>query len=136
MKQISSAFVAEPPLLEELVRRSTPIALGENRVLFREGDAPSGVYIVKKGRATLTSGSNGSTVLMIEAGAGSLLGVPAVIGTKAYSLTAVAEEDAELSMVSCEDFVDLMQSEPQLAFQVLKVLAEEVRFAREALVHH
>jgi CRP/FNR family transcriptional regulator len=123
-------------LLEELVRRSTPIALGENRVLFREGDAPTGVYIVKKGWAILTSGSNGSTVLMVEAGEGSLLGVPAVIGTKAYSLTAVAEEDAELSLVSCEDFVDLMQTEPQLAFQVLKVLAEEVRFAREALAHH
>jgi hypothetical protein len=37
-----------------------------------------------------------------------------------------------MSVVSCEDFVDLMQ-EPHLAFQVLKVLAEEVRFARETL---
>jgi CRP-like cAMP-binding protein len=47
-------------------------------------------------------------------------------------LTAVAQEDAEMSVVSCEDFVELMQ-EPQVAFQVLKVLAEEVRFARETL---
>jgi CRP-like cAMP-binding protein len=132
MKQFSSAFVAEPQLLEELERRSTPIALGEDRVLFREGDQPTGVYIVWKGTALLTRGSNGETVLTVEAPAGSLLGLPAVVGTKTYSLTAVAQEDAEMSVVSCEDFVDLMQ-EPYLAFQVLKVLAEEVRFARETL---
>jgi CRP-like cAMP-binding protein len=61
-----------------------------------------------------------------------VLGLPAVVATKTYSLTAVAQEDAEMSVVSCEDFVDLMQ-EPHVAFQVLKVLAEEVRFARETL---
>ena len=59
MKQYSSAFVAEPQLLEELERRSTPIALGEDRVLFREGDQPTGVYIIWKGTALLTRGANG-----------------------------------------------------------------------------
>ena len=132
MKQSTSAFVAEPQLLEELEKRSTPIALGEDRVLFREGDAPTGVYIIWKGAALLTRGANGETVLTVEAPAGSVLGVPAVIGTRNYSLTAVALEDAELSVVSCEAFVDLMQ-EPRVAFQALKVLAEEVRFARETL---
>lgn len=124
MKQFSSAFVAEPQLLEELEKRSTPIALGEDRVLFREGDQPTGVYIVWKGTALLTRGSNGETVLTVEAPAGSLLGLPAVVGTKTYSLTAVAREDAELSMVTCADFVELME-EPHVAFQVLKVLAEK-----------
>src|ERR1017187_3601739 len=95
MKQFSSAFVAEPLLLEELERRSTPIALGEDRVLFREGDRPTGVYIIWKGTALLTRGSNGETVMTVEAPAGSLLGLPAVVGTKTYSLTAVAQEDAE-----------------------------------------
>src|ERR1039458_3056549 len=42
MKQFSSAFVAEPLLLEELERRSTPIALGGDRVCLREGDRPPG----------------------------------------------------------------------------------------------
>lgn len=132
MKQLTSAFVAEPQLLEELEKHSTPLALGENRVLFREGEAPTGVYILWRGTAVLTRGSNGDTVLTVEAPAGSVLGLPAVVGTKTYSLTAVAMEDAELSVVSCDDFVSMMQ-EPQVAFQVLKVLAEEVRFARETL---
>jgi CRP-like cAMP-binding protein len=129
----SSAFVASPQLLEELAERSTPIALGEHRMLFREGDQPVGIYIVWRGAAVLTSGSNGETVLKVEAGPGSLLGVPAVVGSKRYSLTAVALEGAELSFINCEDFVHLMHTQPVLAFEVLKVLAEEVRFAREAV---
>jgi CRP/FNR family transcriptional regulator len=132
MAQLSSAFVAGPELLEELLKRSKPIALGSNRVLFREGEKPTGVYIVRSGSALLTSGSNGETVLRVEAGVGSLLGVPAVIGGKSYSLTAEALEGAEISLMSLEDFVNLMQAEPHFAFQVLKVLAEEVRFARES----
>ena len=135
MPQLSSAFVADRDLLEELERRSQPIALGEDRVLFRQGDAPTGVYIVRRGSALLTSGSNGETVLSVEAGIGSLLGVPAVIASKTYSLTAEALEGAELSVMSREDFVDLMQTEPHFAFEVLKVLAAEVRFARETLSH-
>jgi CRP-like cAMP-binding protein len=83
----------------------------------------------------LTSQSSGDAILRIRAGVGSLLGVPAVIGAKPYSLTAEAIEGAEISLLSCEDFVKLMQTEPALAFRVLQVLAEEVRFARESLSH-
>jgi CRP-like cAMP-binding protein len=135
MSQVTNAFVADAELLQELEVHSTPIALGEDRVLFREGQVATGVYIVRQGSAILTSGSNGETVLTAEAGPGSLLGVPAVIGNKAYSLTAVAMPGAQLSVASCEDFIDLMQSNPHFSFQLLKVLAEEVRFARKVLTH-
>lgn len=111
------------------------MAVAADRVLFRQGAEPKGVYLVTKGAATLTSQSSGDAILRIRAGVGSLLGVPAVIGAKPYSLTAEAIEGAEISLLSCEDFVKLMQTEPALAFRVLQVLAEEVRFARESLSH-
>jgi len=128
----SSAFVADPDLLEELEKRARPIDLGSNRVLFRQGDAPVGVYLLRKGTARLTSRAAGEAVLKVQAGAGSLLGVPAVIGAKPYSLTAEAMEGAEVSVLTSDYFVHLMHTEPMLSFRVLQVLAEEVRFAREA----
>ena len=131
--QVSSAFVADPDLIRELEKRSRPVASGTDRVLFREGDEPTGVFILRKGTARLTSRSQGAAMLSIRAGAGSLLGLPAVIGTKPYTLTAEALEGAELSMLTCEDFVNLMNTQPSLSFRVLQVLAEEVRFARETL---
>jgi CRP-like cAMP-binding protein len=134
--QVSSAFVADPELILELEKQSTPFAVGADGVLFHQGDAPTGVYILRKGSARLTSQSDGDAMLSIRAGAGSLLGVPAVVGAKPYSLTAEALDGAEVSLLSSADFVHLMSTQPTLSFRVLQVLAEEVRFAREALSHH
>jgi CRP-like cAMP-binding protein len=131
--QVSFAFVADPELILVLERLAKPIALGPDRVFFHQGDAPAGVYLLRKGTATMTSQSNDAAGMSIKVGAGSLLGLPAVIATKPYSMTAQAMQGAELSVVSCQDFVDLMQTTPLLSFHVLKVLAEEVRFARQSL---
>lgn len=116
-----------------LEKRATPIDLGSNRVLFRQGDPPFGVFLLRKGTATLTRRMDAEEVLTVRAGAGSLLGVPAVIGAKPYSLTAEATRGAEISLLTGGYFVHLMHTEPGLSFHVLQVLAEEVRFAREAL---
>lgn len=135
MSKTSSAFVADSELVKELDKRAKPVDVSGDRVLFRQGDAPFGVFLVRKGMASLTSRPDGDASLTVQAGAGSLLGVPAVIAAKPYSLTAEAAEGAEVSMMSCEDFVHLMHTEPALSFRVLQVLAEEVRFARETLSH-
>jgi CRP/FNR family transcriptional regulator len=135
MTQVSSAFVADLELNQELEKRSKPISLGTDRVLFHQGDAPTGVYLLRKGAATLTRQLSDEAIFSVQVGAGSLLGLPAVIGAKPYSLTAEALEGAELSLLTREDFIDLMQTDPLLSFQVLMVLAEEVRFARELLLH-
>jgi len=133
MALISSAFVADPELLKELEKRAKPVALGHNSVLFHQGGAPVGVYILKRGKAQLTGHSEGEAMVRVTVSAGSLLGLPAVIASKPYTMTAEAVQDAEFSLVSCEDFVDLMRTEPVFSFRVLQVLAAEVRFARETL---
>lgn len=135
VEKVSSAFVADPELVSELEKYAKPVVVGADHVLFRQGDAPRGVYILRKGLARLTSQCDGDAILAVQAGAGSLLGVPAVVGGKPYSLTAEAMEGAELSLLPSDDFVRLMNTEPAIAFRVLQVLAEEVRFAREAIAH-
>ena len=136
MLQTSSAFVADPELIQELEKRSKPVLLGPNRILFRQGEAPVGVYLLRTGEALLTSRTNDAAILSVHVGAGSLLGLPAVIATKPYTMTAEAMQDAELSLVSSRDFLNLMQTEPLLSFRVLQVLAAEVRFARETLANN
>ena len=135
VNQKSSAFSADPELIEALQKRAKPAPMGPDRVLFRQGDPPTGVFILRKGNATLTSQSDGDAVLSVQAGPGSLLGLPAVVGGKPYTLTAQAAEGAEFDMVPCEEFVELMRTEAQLSFRVLQILAAEIRFAREALSH-
>jgi CRP-like cAMP-binding protein len=133
--QVSSAFTADPELIQELERRSTPVPLPPDRVLFHHGEPPSGVYILSKGLALLTGNGSDPFPVIVKAGPGALLGLPAVIGSKPYTLTAQVTQGAEVRLVSSEEFVDLMQSQPSLAFRVLQILASEVRFARETVYH-
>jgi CRP-like cAMP-binding protein len=130
-----SAFVADPSLFQALEKQAVDIPCPEDRVLFRQGDAPVGLHILKSGKAVLTMASSSQDdVLSFQAGAGSLLGLPGLIGYEPYTLTAVAKAGAQVSFLTREGFTALMSEDPMLAFKVLQVLAAEVRSARSAIL--
>jgi CRP-like cAMP-binding protein len=130
----SSSFIAEKELIEALEKRSSTIVCSESRSLFVQGGTPAGLYILRKGSASLTMESpTGGSLMSITLHPGSLLGLPALIGNEPYTLTAIAEKDAELGFVTREDFNSLMISDPSLSVRVLRVLAAEVRSARHAI---
>jgi CRP/FNR family cyclic AMP-dependent transcriptional regulator len=130
----SSAFVAEQELIDAFATRSTQMTCSEERVLFKQGESPAGLFIVVRGRANLTMQSpTGGVVMSITAFPGSLLGLPALVGNEPYTMTATAYKSAELGFVTREDFSSLMLSDPTIAVRVLRVLAAEVRTARHAI---
>jgi CRP-like cAMP-binding protein len=134
MKLDSSAFLADPELIDALEKRSTAISCGGDRVLFRQGDIPQGLYILDLGELTLTMTSpKGEQLISIQAPAGSLLGLPGLIGNEPYTLTAIARDGARLSFVTRDEFTSFMQTSPHLSLKILQVLAAEVRSARRAL---
>jgi CRP-like cAMP-binding protein len=129
-----SAFVAESELVEALEKRAIPFPCGKDHVLFRQGEPPTGLYILGAGKATLSmDGSGGDAVMRVETGAGSLLGLPGLLANQPYSMTAIAHEGAEVRYISRAEFTAFMQTSPQLALKILQVLAAEVRTARRAL---
>jgi CRP-like cAMP-binding protein len=71
--------------------------------------------------------------MQIQARAGSLLGLPALIGNGPYTLSAIARNGVRLSFIPRDEFTSLMQAEPQLSLKILQVLAAELRSARHAL---
>ena len=134
MKLDPSAFVADPDLILTLEKGSKTISCGGDRVLFRQGEVPDGLYILNRGELALTMTSpSGEQVMQMQASAGSLLGLPGLISGEPYTLTATARNGACLSFVSRDDFTSLMQTNPLMALKMLEVLAAEVRSAREAL---
>jgi len=78
-------------------------------------------------------GEGGVPLVRRTVGAGSLLGLPALMGNLPYSLTAVALAGAEVSFVTQDVFRRLMMSEPKLALMVVQVLAAEVHSARTVI---
>ncbi|MFP5230906.1 MAG: Crp/Fnr family transcriptional regulator [Acidobacteriota bacterium] len=136
MKLDSSAFVAELELFEALAKRSSPVNCTDDHVLFRQGEPPQGLYLLRNGYALMTMESpTGDVVMCATAGAGSLLGLPGLIGNVPYSLSAKALKGAEVQFLDKEDFSKLMLSEPALSVKILRVLAAEVRTARQAVTN-
>jgi CRP-like cAMP-binding protein len=134
MTTYSNHFVADPELLTALTRRSKPTRITGDRVLFRQGDAVVGLYVLASGTATLTMRSaKGEVVLKTHVGAGSILGLPAVISNKPYTLTAEVLEASVVRLVDRDEFADMIRASPDLSFKVLQVLAAEVRSVRESL---
>jgi len=129
-----SSFAADPFLIHAFDRRATAIDCGMERILFAQGDAPVGLYILKAGEATLIlHATTGEPVASIQASAGSLLGLPGVVGDKPYTLTAIASPGAQVSFLPREDFLAIMKSDPAIALKILAILAAEVRSARQAI---
>jgi CRP-like cAMP-binding protein len=126
-----SAFLADSELINALEKRSAPVPCNEDRVLFRQGDPPVGLYILSEGEAAVSmdSGSD-SLAFTCQAVAGSLLGLPGLIANQPYSLSAKACKGSKVGFISREDFNGLMQSELALTMKILQVLAAEVRSAR------
>lgn len=129
-----TAFVADAELVDALIRRAMPIACDTDRVLFRQGDEPAGLYILQSGEATLSMTSHtGEPILSFDTNSGSLLGLPGVVSNQPFTLTAVARAGAKISFLSREQFKAFMQTFPLHAFKILQVLAAEVSAARRAI---
>ncbi len=134
VKEKTDAFVANGRLIAALEQRSQPVISGDECVLFRQGETARGIYILRSGEATLTMLSSGGHVLLkLRATAGSLLGLPGVIGHEPYTLTGKVRRGSVVSFVSRTDFEELIRLDPSLSLGVCQVLAAEVRSARQAI---
>ena len=130
----SSAFIADQQLLRALGELSVAVRCEQERVLFRQGDVPMQLFILHRGEATLTMHApDGDLVFCVPATAGSLLGLPGMVGNQPYTLTATAHAGAEVSSVARDQVMELMRTDPAVSLNVLKVLAAEVRSARQAI---
>lgn len=132
----SSAFVADDQLVQALRARAVPLDCSEDPWLFRQGDEPDGLYILHSGDAIMQMDSPlGEKLLELHLAPGSLLGLPGLIGNRAYSMSARAGNGAEVSFLSRDEFAKVMLSEPMLAMSILRVLAAEVHTARTAIAN-
>jgi CRP-like cAMP-binding protein len=131
----STAFVTYPELVLAFLKLADALPCEPDCVLFRQGDVPTGLYILHEGQATLSTNSfGGEFAISLQTTAGSLLGLPSVIGREPHQLTAIAHRGSRLSFINSDDFASLIQSDPLLSRKILQVLAEEVQFTRRAVL--
>jgi len=116
-----------PTELETALRRGcTKIWRAQGTVLFRRGDKAMGMFIVLSGSVNLDFGVDGSLAINRSYGPGALVGLPATLTKRAYSMTATVGENAELGLWSPEALQLLLRQRPELCRQLLAVLGERL----------
>jgi len=98
-------------------------------LLFRRGDPVQGVYLVRTGEIALSLADVPEPPARMV-GPGALLGLPATIGGRPYSLSAEVIEPAEVGFIPREEFMKLLRQNFDLCLAVIQGLASELTETR------
>ena len=95
-------------------------------VLFAEGQAPRGIFIVRRGRVKLSiCGSDGRTLILRIVEPGCPLGVASVVSSRVYEATAETQEPCEISFLRQSDLLRLMRLNGEIALWVTQHISED-----------
>ena len=108
----------------------------KGQVLFNEGAYPFGVYCINEGKIKLShQGDDGKEQIIRLLKAGDVLGYRALLSGDRYSASAVALEDTQICFIPKELFVNMLKLDPGLAFEMMKLLSDELHKAEIKLTH-
>lgn len=105
------------------------VAAGET--IIRQDEPVRGIYLICSGTVAL---SNNSSRWTKNAGRGSALGLPAVMGKHRYILTAQAVGDAQLAFVPYQQLVEILDQRPDLCLEIAKMLGTELHYAQRTIL--
>jgi CRP/FNR family transcriptional regulator, cyclic AMP receptor protein len=99
-------------------------------VLFVEGQAPRGVFMVCSGAVKLFTTSNeGKTLILRMAGPGDIIGLSALLTNSEYELTAETTVPSQLNFIRRDTFLSLIQRNPEFGFNAARCLSREYEYA-------
>ncbi len=108
----------------------------KGQILFNEGSYPFGVYCINNGKIKLShSGDDGKEQIIRLLKAGDIVGYRALLSGDRYSATAVALEDTQICFIPKDLFVSLLKHDPALAFEMMKMLSDELHRAEMKLTN-
>jgi CRP/FNR family transcriptional regulator len=119
-------------LTKHLERLSTIVHKPKGTILFRRGEAASGLYLIRRGEVSLTIDCNDPTLSPRIMTSGFFVGLPATVSGNPYSLSAEVVQDAELAFIPRKAVLGLLRQNSTLCFQVMEMLSEEISLIRSA----
>lgn len=94
--------------------------------VFREGDPPGDMFILRRGRVSVKTVVEGRTILHAELGAGALFGEMSVFENRPRSATIEAAEELEAIAIPCDVMRRLDRLAPPAAAAIYRALFLEV----------
>lgn len=101
--------------------------------LFRDGDAPDAMYIVKSGAFAITKAKGNSEIVLAEIGAGAMVGEMALFDKKPRSANVKAMKDSEVIALPYDSLSKQMEQLPVWVRAIMKTLNENLRDANKKI---
>jgi CRP/FNR family transcriptional regulator, cyclic AMP receptor protein len=124
---------AFPPALvaqfESALPRSALVRYDREKIIFKEGQAGTFMYLVKEGRVAIAIGQN----IVEIVGPGGTFGEMAVVDQSPRGARAGAVEDCVLVAVDRAALIEVVRKHPAVAVALLKGVAERLRHTSEQL---
>ncbi|MBF0547776.1 MAG: cyclic nucleotide-binding domain-containing protein [Candidatus Riflebacteria bacterium] len=119
--------------LNERALQEIALILMENTVpaksvVFKEGEPGDALYIIKNGRVNVMKrDSSGNESVLATLSKNAVIGDMAVIDDQPRSASIVTVADTVFYIITKNDFRKLVSNNPEITFQILKMMTERLR---------
>lgn len=107
--------------------------VAKDTYLFREGDAPDAMYIVKSGGLVVTKTKGASEVILAEVKPGAMVGEMAIFDKKPRSANVKASKDTEVIALPYDGLAQQMDLLPVWVKAIMKTMNENLREANKKI---
>jgi CRP-like cAMP-binding protein len=108
--------------------------LASGDILFYEGDIGESAYVVESGVIEIRHFKDESYITLAELKEGTLFGEIALIDKRPRSATAITTSDAVVREINKANFLEYLESSPDVAFEIMQRLAGYARNASQVLL--
>ena len=118
--------------LDALIPVTRTVSLTKREELFHKGDEGAQVYVVIRGKLkVLTTSDSGDDVVFSILGPGEVFGEIALLGGTPRTATVTAIDPCELLIIDRRDFLSFLRGHPDVAINLLEVLAQRMKRVSE-----
>lgn len=105
----------------------------KDHYLFREGDAPDAMYIIKSGALAVTKAKGTSEIILAQIGPGAMVGEMALFDMKPRSANVKATKDTEVIALPYDSLTKQMEQLPVWVRAIMKNMNENLREANKKI---
>lgn len=109
--------------------------LQKNNIVFNEGDAVKGLFIINKGKVKVFSNETGKEKIFRLVSEGEILGHRGYGGDWVYPVSAKTYEETTLTFIPLNIFNLLAKTNPEFTYQLMMFFAEELRNSEKKINH-
>ncbi len=110
----------------ELATQLEPVHVAAGQVIFRQGDAGDGLYVVVSGRLQVSVAADGPERVLYDLGRGAIAGEMALLTGRPRAATVSAVRDSDLLLLRVSSFTSLLERSPALVTGMFRLLVDRV----------